>query len=84
MDFQILTWMLNNLPELGLFLVAMFGWVVTIRLWKEDRDYHRQQYKVIGDRHDAERKEFIKAINSMREAVETLNKLTIEIRAGLK
>ena len=64
-------------------MVAMFGWVVTLVVWRRSEQYHRNQYDKIGDRHDDERRQFIDAIHEMNHTVISMRDLMIKLEARL-
>ena len=61
--------------------VAMFGWIVTLVAWQRSEAYHRGQYDKISDRHDAERRLFVDAIQDMKQTMVSMRDLMVRMEA---
>lgn len=79
-ELKVFVWMTEHLPQQLPFLVALFGWMLTAKLWKEDRDYHRSQYRQIADRHDQERKRFVEALEKVNGTMDRMKELIMEVK----
>lgn len=82
-ELKLLGYIAGVFKDNPALIVAMFGWIVTLFVWQRSEKYHRSQYDKIGDRHDAERKQFISAIQDMKQTMVSMRDLMIKLEARL-